>query len=151
MVTSAVPRRRPVEESAARWQQALERAEGLTLFQCSETGAWYCTSGSEPGIAHPVSFTDCGCPAGVAGDKVCRHRAALRCRFGLLSAPESAETRVGTVRDDEGDVIVLTAERCRRCRGTGSEYGGPDGEIRCLACDGAGWVSTAEVEAVAAD
>ena len=152
MVTaSLVPRRRVVEESPERWQRALARAEGLTLYQCSVSGCWYCTSGSEPGIAHPVTFTDCGCAAAVAGDRVCRHRAALRCRFGLLAAPESADTRTVTARADEGDVIVLTAERCRRCRGTGSEYGGPDVEIRCLGCDGDGWVSTATTEAIAAD
>ena len=149
MVT-ALPRRRPVEESAERWQRALARAEGLTLFQCSETGAWYCTSGSEPGVAHPVTFTECGCPTGVAGDRVCRHRAALRRRFGLLEAPPAAETVVGTARDEDGDVVVLTAERCRRCGGSGSEWC-PDGELRCLECDGAGWVSTVLTDALAAD
>ena len=149
-MVATLPRRRVVEESAERWARALQRAEGLTLFQCSESGAWYCTSGSEPGIAHPVTFTDCGCPAGVAGDRVCRHRAALRCRFGLMSAPEAAETRVGTAVNAEGDVIVLTAERCRRCHGTGAEWC-PDGELRCLECDGAGWFSTALTDALAAD
>lgn len=163
----AAPRRRPVDESPERWRRALARAAGLALYQCSETGAWYCTSGSEPGVVHPVSVEACGCPAGVAGDRVCRHRAALRAHLGLMVPPAPA--------GDPSDTVSLIGRRCRACGGLGLlieatpaqlrargaairegraepfDAGCPPA-VRCPHCGGNGWLPAAPAaEPLAAD
>ena len=136
MVTaSPVPRRRVAEESAERWQKALERAEDLRVYQCASTGALYVTSGSEDGVVYgPVSFTEWQCPAALAGDVVCKHRAKVRECFGLLERPAPAPeptpfrgvnyipgflTRM--VRTDPGDSVDLLGRRCPGCGGSGRE------------------------------
>lgn len=78
--------RTPRLNTPERWQAALRRAlaEGIETRQLAGCGMWIATSSSEPGTAYEVTPWGCECPAGQFDDPVCKHRAALRERFGVL-------------------------------------------------------------------
>jgi hypothetical protein len=82
------------ENSADRWQSALQRArrEGISVRQLTASGAWVATSTSDPHVAYEVSVHRCTCPAAALGDDpVCKHRAALRDHLGIPVTLDSNE------------------------------------------------------------
>ncbi len=83
--------RKPMAATPARWQAALRRAfeEGVQVRQLADSGAWIATSGTDAAIAYEVEVVAglahrCACPAGASGDPVCKHRALVHFRHGLL-------------------------------------------------------------------
>jgi hypothetical protein len=74
-----------------RWQRALARglAEGVTVRQVNDSGAWVATSGTDATMACLLEVTGnvahgCSCPAGEHDDPVCKHRAAYFILIGAL-------------------------------------------------------------------
>ena len=79
--------RRPNQDTPARWQTALARAVagGVAVYQEDSTGMLVVTSATKPGVVYVTDGQTCTCPAGVAGDPVCLHRAAYLHRTGVLA------------------------------------------------------------------
>ena len=89
-MATITPIRRQRQVTPERWQAALRRAydDSLDLFRVNDTGEWFATSASERtlsgGTVYRVSRDACSCPAGAAGDPVCKHRALLLAELGYL-------------------------------------------------------------------
>ena len=73
----------------ARWERAFQRAERehIRVLRLPGTGAWIATS-SRPGDYYDLTVTGnlatgCSCPAGAAGDPVCKHKAAYYTTLGV--------------------------------------------------------------------
>src|SRR5689334_8586558 len=84
MVTQLRP---PRAETPQRWQAALRRAanNALDVFKVvGMDGTFAVTSASDPSLCYLATPTSCGCPAALADDAVCMHRAAVRAALGLL-------------------------------------------------------------------
>jgi len=81
MATTMQRTRRPAD--AAKWAELFGKAvrEGVEVRQTG-SGLWIATSGTNTGSAYVVTLGDCECRAGLKGDRVCKHRAALRVRLG---------------------------------------------------------------------
>lgn len=109
-----------------RWTAALERArrDGVRLQRTGLETAYRVASGAHTYFA---SATACSCPAGRAGDPVCKHRAAVRSAEALAAAPTL----------------------CRECRGHGWVSEDDTHVYRCLRCDGRGSVPPPRVVIVA--
>jgi hypothetical protein len=75
-------------ESPARWQQALTRAldNGIEAFRIAGTGAFVVTSATKLDTVYRTDGVVCECPAALAGDMVCTHRAVVRTIQGRLDA-----------------------------------------------------------------
>jgi hypothetical protein len=99
-------------ETAERWQAALERAtdHALDVFAVSGLADTFAvTSASDPSIVYLTTATTCGCPAALAQDEVCQHRAAVRAALGLLEAAPAT------------DHVPATID-CPACFGKGWQY-----------------------------
>ena len=108
-------------ESAERWSTALQRsiALGLEVFVVADTGERMVTSASQLDTLHRSDGDICTCKAGLSGDPVCCHRAAVRFVQGRLSdetaAPADCSSCTGC-----GVVVYRTfEERCLDCGGSG--------------------------------
>jgi len=107
--------------TAERWQAALQRAItlGLEVFVVADTRERMVTSASQLDTLHRTNGDFCTCAAGVAGDPICCHRAAVRFVQGRLrdasAAPANCESCSG------GGVIWYRGfqERCGSCGGSG--------------------------------
>lgn len=146
MVTQLRP---PRAETPQRWQAALRRAadNALDLFEVAGLdGAFAVTSASDPSLCYLTTATSCGCPAALAQDEVCQHRAAVRSALGMLAPAPVADATPATVD-------------CPACRGKGWSYaesmgghGWPD-QLPCRKCDGSGqvgvWLTTTVPAALA--
>ena len=125
--------RRSNQDAPERWQQALNRAiaQGVTVRQLAGSGAWIATSGTDSEAAYIVTRDTCECHAGEAGDPVCKHRAALRRRLGLLAIPAVVI---------EFETVAPATPICRDCAGSGMvryhQGGGLSNwiEVRCRRC-----------------
>jgi len=97
---------RNTADTPARWQTALARAVagGVAVYQEDSTGMLLVTSATKSGVVYATDGRTCTCPAGVAGDPVCLHRAAYLHRAGVLAlnpAPDpAAEVEAETDDDD---------------------------------------------------
>jgi len=103
-------------------------------------GARFATSTRQLDMLYRVTETTCECQAGLAGDPVCCHRAALRDILGTLP--------VVVVHIDE-----LGLGPCRSCqRGKVEEWccGHVSGFAPCGVCGGSGVMPVAEPELIAA-
>jgi hypothetical protein len=124
-----IVRPRRIAETPQRWQTALDRAleNALDVLIEPVSGEAFVESACKPGTLYAVTRTTCTCPAGVAGDPVCQHRAAYRCQMGEL--PLEA-------------VPVAPVRRCSWCAGAGQieqwGVGGPIGSQTCPDCGGGG-------------
>ncbi len=80
-------RSRNTADTPERWQTALARAVagGVAVYQEDSTGMLVVTSATKPGVVYVTDGQTCTCPAGVAGDPVCLHRAAYLHRAGVLA------------------------------------------------------------------
>src|SRR5689334_22463332 len=96
-------------ETPQRWHAALRRSveNGIQLLMVNDTGERFATSSKNDGALYRVDTETCSCPAGVAGDPVCLHRAALRAALGWL-APEPV-----------APAEVTTRPACGACKGKG--------------------------------
>ena|SRR3712207_3858935 len=86
--------------SPERWQCAAERAlaEGISVRQVNERGAWVATSGTHANVAYVLEITGelvhaCSCPAGTFGDPCCKHAARFYHRGQEAPAPMGLLTR----------------------------------------------------------
>ena len=118
--------------SSERWQAALRRAleKNIEVFVVADTGERMATSASHLDQLHRVTADTCTCPAAVAGDPCCLHRAALRFVLGQLTLDEPEETPatipcpdcVGkgwAYQEVDGGRAWPDQIPCRRCRSTG--------------------------------
>jgi hypothetical protein len=97
-------------------------AEGVTVRQLNDSGAWVATSGTDATLVYLLEITGNiahgrTCPAGQHDDPVCKHRAVY---YHLISALDL---------DLEPDPPAPGAVVCFRCRGK---------EAGCPVCAGAG-------------
>ena len=120
MVQSFVSRR----QSLDRWQSALKRAtdKGVKIFQIESTGVYVATSGSRPITAYQTDGIRCECPAGVAGDPVCQHRAKFWQAMGMLEL-DGPQAVACASYDATGQVWLegsWSADECWYCSGRGS-------------------------------
>lgn len=120
-------------ESPERWAKALQRAieHGVEVFVSAVDGQRFATSATQLDTLYPVDAYSCACPAALAGDPVCQHRAALRIVLGWIAL------------DDVSTETPATID-CGACHGCGWNYvetnGGrtfPD-QITCRRCGGSG-------------
>lgn len=132
-------RQRTIADTPVRWQAAIKRAdaEGVTVRQL-QCGVWVATSGTDANGAYIVTPTGCECRAAAEGDPICKHRAALRLRLGLLAVEVEPAPIVR-------EVIVLTApDDCQPCEGRGyfrkesRIFTGTTFRANCIACKGTG-------------
>ena len=112
-----------------RWPRALARglAEGVTVRQLNNSGAWVATSGTDATMASLWEITGTiahggTCPAGQHEDPVCTHRAISDSLIGALDLPH------------EPDPPAPSAVVCFRChRGFAKDpvanSGGPPGVV----------------------
>src|SRR5690349_22587078 len=122
-------------ETPERWAKALERAleNGVEILMASDDGERFATSASRLDLLHRVDPYRCSCEAGVAGDPICMHRAALRFVLGWLMLDEPEPVETATVS-------------CPTCGGKGWSYlevdGGRSwpGRVECRRCAGSGQV-----------
>ncbi len=133
MATAMQSASRTRADSPARWQAALRRAlaEGIEIRQLAGCGMWIATSSNQAGTAYEVTQWECECHAGQHGDPVCKHRAALRERLGVL------------LLDDEPEPPTPAAPAaCHNCHGHGSGYGTVEGgrmdRVTCWVRGGSG-------------
>jgi hypothetical protein len=109
-------------ETPERWEKALARAlaNGLEVFQVSDTGERLVTSASRLDILHRTDGAACTCEAALAGDPVCQHRAVVRFVQGRLSCDPEA-----------------TSADCISCSGCGVQDFGRYA-LPCETCGGSG-------------
>jgi hypothetical protein len=125
-----------VGQLRVRWRRALVRAieEGLDPVQVAgRDGVWFVMSGTDLNVGYLVTDNgaSCSCPAGQAGDRVCKHRAAMRYVVGRLALED----------EDEGPEPEPPAPApCGLCRGTGTGWNGV-AEVICWKCGGHGQVA----------
>ena len=117
-------------ETPERWATALQRsiALGVEVFVAADSGERFVTSASQLDTLHRTDGTECTCKAGLSGDPVCCHRAAVRFCLGWLAT---------------GDAAPAVAQKCPSCSaGKIVEVGisGPIGCTPCPACGGTGVV-----------
>ncbi len=95
--------RRPNADTPARWQTALSRAiaGGVAVYQEDSTGMLVVTSATKPGVVYVTDGRTCTCPAGVAGDPVCVHRAAYLHRVGVLALDPAPAAEDDADRDGD--------------------------------------------------
>ena len=136
-----------------RWATALERAlaNGIEVFTSAVDGQRFATSATQLDTLYPVDAYSYACPAAMAGDPVCQHRAALRFILGWLTVP------------GPDDVETPASIPCPACAGHGWTYAEVDGgrswpdHTPCRRCDGTGRLAVvlralpAVVPALAAD
>jgi hypothetical protein len=113
-------------ETPERWAKALGRALGLGLevFVVADTGERMVTSASQLDTLHRSDGDHCSCRAGLAGDPVCCHRAAVRFVQGRLAAESGvAPQPAACVRCNGGGVVPndhrMRYDTCPSCGGTG--------------------------------
>ncbi len=107
-----------------RWALALRRAHenGVACFQISDTGEWVATSTSKPGTVYRTDGISCGCPAGLANDPICTHRAAFWAVQGVICLAGSHDPApVPPASDTVADVVAFLspAQICPTCNDTG--------------------------------
>ena len=97
MIQAQTSTRRSRQANPERWQRALARglAEGVTVRQVNDSGAWVATSGTDATMACLLEITGtiahgCTCPAGQHDDPVCKHRAIDYHLIGALDLPPGA-------------------------------------------------------------
>ena len=112
MVTTASRSR---TASPARWARAVERAiaEGVTVRQLATSGIWVASSGTDADTCYALTTHECECYAGAHADEVCKHRAALRVRLGMLTAP------VVAIEPVAAPVVEPEHRMCTDCLDTG--------------------------------
>lgn len=113
-------------ESPARWAKALERSLslGLEVFVAADTGERFVTSASQLDMLHRSDGDRCTCKAGLSGDPVCCHRAAVHFVEGRLAVESDTEPQpVACVRCNGSGVMPndyrQRYDRCDGCNGTG--------------------------------
>lgn len=133
---SLVASRSKSQATPERWARALDRAlhAGIEIYT-TPSGERFASSASHLDLIYPVTETECACQAGLSGDPVCQHRAALRSILGTLP--------VLTLRIDE--LVPADAPRCSWCFGKGERWAGsvddernPQRFITCPECGGTG-------------
>jgi len=109
-------------ETPERWEKALQRsiALGLEVFVVADTGERFVTSASQLDTLHRSDGDRCTCKAGIAGDPVCCHRAAVRFVQGRLS-----------------DETAAPAD-CLDCCGCGQRWYRGGYALPCETCGGSG-------------
>ncbi len=96
--------RRPHTDTPEWWQTALARAIAaeVAVYQEDSTGMLVVTSATKPGVVYVTDGQTCTCPAGVAEDPVCLHRAAYLHRAGVLALnPAPADEDDAETDDDD--------------------------------------------------
>ena len=123
-------------ESAERWSKALERAlaNGLEVFQVSDTGERMVTSASRLDMLHRTDGAACTCEAALGGDPVCQHRAVVRFVMGWLPEPSPPAPA-------RAPGAPVPARPCVWCHGSGRIPNDYDRQYAaCGACAGIGTV-----------
>lgn len=136
MVALVAPTRVNHQNTPQRWARALDRAlHGGVEIYTTHDGERFATSSSRHDLLYAVTPETCDCQAGLSGDPVCCHRAALRSILGTQP--------VTIVRVDE--LVPPDAPRCNVCFGRGERWAGsvddecnPQRWITCPDCCGTG-------------
>ena len=101
-------RSRNTDDTPERWQTALQRAlaAGVAVYQEDSTRMLVVTSATKPGVVYVTDGQTCICPAGVAGDPVCLHRAAYLHRAGVLARNPEPDPAVEPDAEMDADAYV---------------------------------------------
>lgn len=113
-------------DTRERWIKAAERAadKGIQVAQLQGSGQWIATS-SKPGIAYELAVTGnvvhgCSCPAGLANDPVCCHRAAWLVSIGAITlGPKRCPSCTAGKIEELGVSGPIGWQHCSRCGGSG--------------------------------
>lgn len=152
-------RRRNIADTLERWQKAVVRAiaQGIVVRQ-TQCGIWIATSGADADGAYVVTVADCECRAASEGDPICKHRAALRVKLGILEAPRGpapagpaavvvvAPTLVDVIEEAEAiaatEAARLEAEEAAELDRIGTDYEAYLDQLertrKCPVCNGSG-------------
>ena len=130
-------------DQTKRWISARDRAikENVHVCQVESTGQWIATSGTKSGVAYAIDVTGniahgCDCPAGAAGDPVCKHRAAFYALIGAIPCSVDALESEEFARDA---AATIACRPCCHCSGRGKAFSEYWLEARdCSWCAGTG-------------